>query len=118
VDASGVTSACRRNFAFLHESLRPVLKRPRRLSALAPGACPLMYPLLVENRPALLAHLHERGIEALPFWAGYHPACDLREFPDARRLKDGLAGLPVHQDLDERDMRYVANETLRALEVL
>lgn len=118
VDASGIANACRGNFALLHEALRPALKRPRRLSALAPGACPLIYPLLVENRSALLARLHERGIEAMPFWAGYHPDFPLREFPDARRLKDGLAGLPIHQDLDERDMRYVADETLRALELL
>lgn len=115
LDAAEAGARCRENFARLHETLRPALKRPRRLSALAPGVAPLLYPLLTEDRAALLTRLHARGIEAIPFWAGYHPDFPLREFPDARRLKDGLIGLPVHQDLDERDLRYVADETLRAL---
>ncbi len=117
LDAAAVTNACRQNFLQLHESLRPHLKRPRRLSALAPGASPLLYPLLTDNRFAVIQRLHARGVEALPFWAGYHPHFSLDEFPDARRLKNNLLGLPIHQDLDESDIHYIANETIHAIKL-
>ncbi|MCY2954897.1 MAG: aminotransferase class V-fold PLP-dependent enzyme [Planctomycetota bacterium] len=72
--------------------------------------CPLGLPVLVQERPRWIESLHTRGVEAIPWWAGYHRALDWQPFPEARRLKDHVMVLPVHQDLNEEHMESIARQ--------
>jgi dTDP-4-amino-4,6-dideoxygalactose transaminase len=52
------------------------------------------------------------GIAVSPWWAGGHHAIDWGKYPIASKLKRRVLPLPVHQQLDEADMKYVAKATL------
>lgn len=108
ISARTVRLRRRSNFEYLAGLLRPLMSDPSRLTHLSPGVSPLMYPVLVARRADVLARLHAQGVGACAFWSGYHPSFPLHDYPGARRLKDHLVGLPVHQDLDHEDMEYVA----------
>ena len=78
-------------------------------SRLPDGVCPLSLPLLVSNRNGCVAALNSLGIEAFPWWAGFHrDAITWPEFPQACSLKHHLLTLPVHQGLDDRHLNHVA----------
>lgn len=115
VSALRVVHRRRENFMALQAQLHGKDDAHPRLSQLSPDVCPIFYPVLVDQRAAVLDRLHRRGVGAIGFWSGYHPDIRLQEFPDARRLKDHLIGLPVHQDLGARDMDYVASSFLHAV---
>ena len=83
---------------------------------LAEGVCPMNLPILVENRDRLQLEMYKRGVDAGAFWKGYHAAFPLNDFPEAQYLKDHVLVLPIHQDLDERQVRYVADTLLDLLE--
>ena len=40
------------------------------------------YPLLVDDKPAVMARLRARGVETIDFWQRFHPACDPAQFPE------------------------------------
>src|SRR5262249_710672 len=98
-DPDKVVARRRHNFAPLPAAvavLAPVVGAP-----LPPGACPLFVPVRVADKPALLARLHARGIEAVNFWSTGDPACDDAEFPEVARLRREILELPCHQSLDD-----------------
>ena len=73
------------------------------------GVCPLYFPIIVNNRDQVCHKLNERLIHAIPWWAGYHRAIAWTDNDEACYLKDNVLALPVHQDMDESGVRYVAN---------
>ena len=79
--------------------------------------CPLSLPLLVSNRDACVAALQARGIGALPWWAGFHRGgIEWPQFPEACRLKRQMLTLPIHQNLDDEHLTYVADVALPVLQ--
>lgn len=72
------------------------------------GVCPLYFPLIVDNRRRVCRELNMLSIDAFAFWAGYHRDLPWSEYPDACFLKDHLLVLPVHQQLNERHIEYIA----------
>lgn len=72
------------------------------------GICPLSFPILVENRNELVEKLKKRSIDAKAWWKGFHRSLTWSEFPDACYLKDNLLVLPVHQDLSDKAIEYIA----------
>ena len=80
---------------------------------LEPGVCPLFLPVLVRDRNGLERYLRARGIETFVF--GRIPHCTLvqEEYPDATYLAGHVLGLPIHQDLDEDDMQFIAEAVQR-----
>jgi dTDP-4-amino-4,6-dideoxygalactose transaminase len=105
VDYGAAVEARRRNWFLLFSRLRdlapPVAELPR-------GACPLFYPLVCDDKPAVAAKLSARGIETVEFWNDGHPACPLDEFPEVAALRRRVLEIPLHQDLGPEDMAYVA----------
>jgi dTDP-4-amino-4,6-dideoxygalactose transaminase len=79
---------------------------------LPPNVCPLNFPVLVGNRDELCVRLNQMSIGAFPWWGGYHKDCSWDGFDDARYLKGSVLALPIHQDLTEEDIRYVADNLL------
>ena len=112
-DWDGIVEARRRNWFLLHARLREFA--PPLQHELPPGACPLFYPLLVEDKAEVAARLAARGIETVEFWNTGHPACDLSEFPEVGALRRRVLELPLHQDLGPEDMAYLATAVEEAL---
>jgi perosamine synthetase len=74
------------------------------------GVCPLCLPVFVENRERVCLRLNGMGIAAVQWWAGFHRAFDWAEFPEARYLKEHLLAMPIHQQLTDEKMNYIANQ--------
>jgi dTDP-4-amino-4,6-dideoxygalactose transaminase len=109
-----VVARRRRNFNALQQQLQDVSKM-MVFERLPEGVCPLVLPLRVPDRDTLVRQLSMDCIDAVPWWAGYHKECPLHAFPEAQSLKDFIVALPVHQDLDDRDMEWIANRVVAAL---
>jgi perosamine synthetase len=79
------------------------------------GVCPLLFPILVENKQETAAVLRGCGIDVLEFWNhGAEGACRAEaEGGGGRYLREHVLGLPIHQDLHERHIDYVARQVAR-----
>ncbi|HEU4685899.1 MAG TPA: DegT/DnrJ/EryC1/StrS family aminotransferase [Nitrospira sp.] len=76
--------------------------------ALEEGVCPLFYPLLVKDKSAAAQALRRRGIIATELWNRGDPECAVHEGAGSRFLRRHLLELPIHQDVDETQLRYIA----------
>ena len=112
-DMAGVVEKRRRNYFYLLARLRDV--SPPLFNQLAPGVCPLFYPMVVENKPALLENLRARGIDAIDFWKYFHPACDAAQFPEVAQLRRTILEIPCHQDFGPEAMAEIADAVRDAL---
>lgn len=113
LDASEIVAARRRNYFLLLGRLRD--RVPPIFGELPAGACPLFYPLAVEDKAVLAARLAERRIETVDFWRDAHPLCPREEFPEVEALRRRVLELPVHQDLSPEDVANVAAAVEEAL---
>ena len=76
------------------------------------GACPLVLPILAEDKRGTAEALRACGVDALEFW-NYGADVGHAEGEHARFLRKHVLGLPIHQDLDARHIDYVASQVLR-----
>lgn len=106
LDMADIVEKRRRNYFFLLGRLRDV--STPLFNELPPGVCPLFYPLVVDDKAAVLEKLTAAGISVVDFWRDYHPACDPKEFPEVMRLRNSIVEIPCHQDLDPDVMSRVA----------
>jgi perosamine synthetase len=70
--------------------------------------CPLNFPIIVDNRDAIVQKLSKKQIDARSWWCGYHNRLKWSEFPDACYLKDKIMTLPVHQSISDNAIEYMA----------
>jgi perosamine synthetase len=103
-----IALARRRNYAALSQLIpdSTVLRRP--LPHLPDGAVPYMFPLLFSDRRPHENALREAGIPYLRFGEVLHAAVESASETartDAEHLSGSLMLLPVHQGLDERQIR-------------
>jgi hypothetical protein len=104
-DAQEIARARHRNF----ETLMTLIPRERQIFGKLPkDVCPLIFPVLVEDKASAVRTLSRWGIEAIPFWSIPHPAIPPGEFPEADYLRAHVLEVPVHQDLVPDDMTYLA----------
>jgi len=95
------------NYRMLHELLEGIVTPLH--DDLPDGVCPLFYPILVEDKPAFAREARASGIDVLEFWNyGAHQSEVKNEGPHARYLRAHVLGLPIHQDLTERHIEYMA----------
>lgn len=113
LDPAAIAAARRRNYFLLLGRLRD--RVPPVFGELPAGACPLFYPLLVEDKAAVAARLAARRVETVDFWRDAHPLCPPGEFPEAEALRRRVLELPVHQDLGPEDVAQVARAVEEAL---
>lgn len=112
---SAIVRARRANYEALAAALRGVAAGARPLIPELPvDAYPLVFPLIVDDSSTWAAALRARRVHAIAWWRGEHPAVDLESFPIARRLKQSVIALPVHQQLTVHHMQYMA-ECVRAV---
>jgi dTDP-4-amino-4,6-dideoxygalactose transaminase len=112
-DTRRIVELRRRNFFHLLCRLRDVA--PPLFLELPPGVCPLFYPLVVDDKPAVMAQLRGEGVETVNFWQGHHPSCDASQFPDVARLRRSVVEVPCHQDVSAEVLERVVSAVRRAL---
>ena len=82
-------------------SIRPLF------TELPKGVCPVMFPIIANDRNAVLLKLNYLGIPAFPWWGGYHNSLDYTQFKEACFLKDHVFCIPIHQDLSNAHINYM-----------
>jgi dTDP-4-amino-4,6-dideoxygalactose transaminase len=108
VDPAGILEQRRENWRILDARLAAVPGCGRLFEVLPEGTCPLALVLRVTRRTALKAAFMESGIEAFDWGTQVHPRFDTSEFPDSTRLREEILCLPVHQQLSEVHMKWIA----------
>jgi dTDP-4-amino-4,6-dideoxygalactose transaminase len=95
----------RRNYQYLLGELGEHVPGP--FAQLPDGACPSIFPIQSPDKAALILRLKSKQVRALNFWAFPHPALPTEAFPGAGRLREGIVGVPVHQELRLRDLEHI-----------
>ena len=96
----------RRNFRRLASELAEFLPPP--YEDLPEGASPFMFPILAGDKDRVARRLRPTGVGVVDLWSVPHPLLETARFPRAARLRAGVLGLPVHQELRERDLERIA----------
>jgi len=112
-DLESIVEKRRRNYFFLLGRLRDV--STPLFNQLPPGACPLFYPMVVQDKAEVMGKLHAQGIDAIDFWRYFHPACDPAAFPEVAQLRRSIVEIPCHQDLSPEVMAEVASAAREAV---
>ncbi|MRR22606.1 aminotransferase class V-fold PLP-dependent enzyme [bacterium] len=106
----------RANFSYLLERLGSDERFELPIRFLPDGVCPLLFPVLVDERDRIYRELKERGYAGYDWWGGFHPAVPWDEFPEAVQLKQNVFGIPVHQSLREQHLDGMVQELKRQTE--
>jgi perosamine synthetase len=88
------------------ENVKPLFDR------LPEGVNPLYFPILVKHRQWVCDELNELSIAAIAWWSGYHRGFEWQKYPNACYLKDNIVVLPVHQQLRDEHIRYIADNVI------
>lgn len=80
------------------------------------GVCPLLFPIIVSKRDKVCTILNQQAIDATAWWAGYYNGLDWTKYPDACFLKNNLIALPIHQDLRQTDIDFIADKLIQIME--
>jgi len=107
LDHREIVAARRRNYQLVLARLEGLA--PSIHGELAPGVCPLFYPLLCEDKDRVRRRLAARGVETVDFWRYGHPACPSERFPEVAMLRRRVLELPLHQDLSPADVSYLCD---------
>lgn len=107
-DLGEVRASRRRNYEWLVDALGNDVVTPVHPD-LPDGVCPLLCPVFAPDAEELETALHSRGIETMRWWSPEHPAVNWDEHPRELALKRRIIALPIHQDLDQRQLRMIAD---------
>jgi dTDP-4-amino-4,6-dideoxygalactose transaminase len=77
---------------------------------LEPGVCPLFFPLLVADKARAAQALWSRGVMATPLWNEGDASLGLHEGEASRFLRRHVLELPIHQDLNQKHLTYMARQ--------
>jgi dTDP-4-amino-4,6-dideoxygalactose transaminase len=106
--AARVVERRRRNF----DALLRITAANRRAAPLLPrlinGACPSYFPVVIPDGAAAFArHCQHWGVQAFRTWRHMHPQFPQEQFPEGCWLKQYVATLPVHQDLNPAELDQI-----------
>jgi len=102
----------RQNYYALQSRLRDIASP--MVTELRPGVSPLFYPLWCANKPEVHRHLVSEGVDAIDFWNNGSPLVVAGDFPDVDALRKHVLELPIHQDLDLKDIEALEGAVRRA----
>jgi dTDP-4-amino-4,6-dideoxygalactose transaminase len=107
--AENLVQRRRENYSVLYHTVEKSDRFRPLHEELPDGVCPLYLPVVVENREAVSIRLNEMGIVAVQWWAGFHREFDWAGFPEAKYLKEHVLAIPVHQQLNRRNVDYLCS---------
>jgi hypothetical protein len=88
--------------SLLHPGVRPLY------DDLPAEVCPLSLPILVQDKARVHEELLADGVGNVNFWARWRPEVPAERFPEVDFLRRHVLELPIHQGLDARHMRFIA----------
>lgn len=112
LDYKAIRLIRRRNFALLADLLAESGIEPWR--ELEAGTCPLFFPLLVKDKPAAARKLRAAGVIATELWNEGDPLSAQLEGRASKFLRRHVLELPIHQDVDEAQIRFMARQVSEA----
>jgi perosamine synthetase len=101
VEPATIVAARRRNFGQLLQAAERFADCTALIAELPDGVCPLYFPVVAADSERLVGRLGRGAVSAAEWWGAFHPAVPWERFPEARRLKEQVVALPVHQDLED-----------------
>jgi dTDP-4-amino-4,6-dideoxygalactose transaminase len=113
VNPTDVIEKRRQNYFRLHNSLSGRFNSP--LPELPEYACPLFYPVMVEDKDEIMKRLAERRVGSVNLWWDEHPACPTSLSREVLHLRRHLLELPIHQSLSDEDIDRVAHTFVQAI---
>ena len=84
-------------------------------AALPDGACPWMFPLLVDDPEPVFARLCAAGVPVTRFASTLWPGVDEHTCPVSSRLSRQVLAFPVHQELRSTELSWLAAQVREAL---
>jgi dTDP-4-amino-4,6-dideoxygalactose transaminase len=112
-DHASVRSSRRRNYQRLEAELAGVPGLVPMAKELSDGACPLYFPVLVEQTASLRRALAAQSIGVKHIWHYLHPDVPWDRFPRERMWKERAIGFPVHQSLCDADIDRLVGAVTR-----
>jgi dTDP-4-amino-4,6-dideoxygalactose transaminase len=113
-DIDNIITKRRRNFSLL-QSLLINCGAESLFKNLPEGVCPLHFPVIVKNRDHIQRELYKRNIYTGAWWKGYYEDLDWNDYPEACYLKDNVLTLPVHHDLDDKNIESIAENLIELI---
>jgi perosamine synthetase len=98
----------RENYRYLAAKLAGMAGVHLLRVTLPDGACPMLFPLILDGYPQAHLALRAMGIPAVTWGEVIPPGLNLQDFPESAFLYDNLVLLPVHQSLRQRDLDDIA----------
>jgi len=103
----------RANYRYLLKRLSACVPAP--FASLPDGASPFAFPIEADEPGRLVKDLQLRGVNAVLLWKHPHPSLAVANYPIARRLRETLIALPVHQELTSANLCQIADAVQEAL---
>jgi dTDP-4-amino-4,6-dideoxygalactose transaminase len=103
----------RANYRYLFKRLSACVPAP--FASLPDGASPFAFPIEADEPGRVVEALQLRGVNALLLWKHPHPSLAVANYPIARRLRETVIALPVHQELTSANLRQIADAVQEAL---
>jgi dTDP-4-amino-4,6-dideoxygalactose transaminase len=102
-----VVTRRRSNYARLLADLGDLVPAP--FDRLPAGACPEVFPVVSDDKPALLDRLARRGVLAENLWWVPHPSLPVERFPRTAARRASILSLPVHQELGSGHLEQIVS---------
>ena len=97
----------RANYRFLLNHFGKIVPRPFAL--LSEGACPLAFPIEVNDPRPFLKKLQRYGVIGGLLWPTPHPSLPVEDFPVSRAIRERVVSLPVHQGLSNAQLQQIVD---------
>lgn len=114
-DIAAIIKQRRMNYRRLLAEMKELPEVTPLFPQLPEKVCPWVFPVFTNGRQNFHAVLREKGIPAVTWGGVTHRTLPLAEFPDAVYLYQQLIFLPLHQSLNESDMRVMGQIVKDAL---
>lgn len=112
---SRIVTLRRRHYLLLQQTLDGLPGCRPLFPALPEGACPWVFPVLVDQADAVFANLHAAGVPMVRFGATLWPGVDAGVCANSVALGRHLIGFPCHQELRASELDWMRNAIRSAL---
>lgn len=105
----------RKNYLLLKNFLDGHCGHDPVFAELPDGTCPLCLPLFVSQSDEVAAKMMKKGVVPYIFGRHPHPLVNADIFQEVTSLSGTIIGLPIHQQLADKDMENVADVFIHSL---
>ena len=116
VSHTRIVSLRRRHYLALQAAVGKLPGCRPLFANLPDGACPWVFPLLVDQREAVFERLHAAGVPMVRFGASLWPGVDATVCANSVALGRHLIAFPCHQALREAETRWMIAAVRDALD--